>query len=199
MSLNLIMGARNGAKTKRDDNDFYATNPEAIKLFLERISKDKDFKLHSNIWECACGQGHISETLKKYNYNVNSTDLINRGYGTPYTDFLKIEKSMLAPFEKSCDILTNPPFKHALNFIYKSIELLSEGYYSCFFLKLNFLESKNRKILFENYPPKFIYIYSSRQQCALNANFEEYNARTHPYCWIIWQKGFKDETITRWI
>lgn len=37
--------------------------------------------LHKNVWECSCGQGHLSEVLNKNGYNVKSTDLIDRGYG----------------------------------------------------------------------------------------------------------------------
>lgn len=45
MSLNLIMGARNGAKNEREQNDFYATHPNAVKhlfgLYGKRIIKVK--------------------------------------------------------------------------------------------------------------------------------------------------------------
>ena len=42
--LNLIMGARNGAKTSREENDFYATNPKALDLFISAF----DEKLNQN-------------------------------------------------------------------------------------------------------------------------------------------------------
>ena len=40
------------------------------------------------------------------------------------------------------DILTNPPFKLAEQFVEKSFELIDEGNYAIFFLKVQFLESK---------------------------------------------------------
>ena len=61
----------------REKNDFYATNPRALEIAMP-VFKDI---LHSNVWECACGQGHLSEVLKNNGYNVKSTDLIDRGYG----------------------------------------------------------------------------------------------------------------------
>ena len=61
----------------REKNDFYATNPHALEIAMP-IFKDI---LHNNVWECACGQGHLSEVLKDNGYNVKSTDLVDRGYG----------------------------------------------------------------------------------------------------------------------
>ena len=56
---------------------FMQQNPHALEIAMP-IFKDI---LHNNIWECACGQGHLSEVLKANGYNVKSTDLIDRGYG----------------------------------------------------------------------------------------------------------------------
>lgn len=83
----------------REKNDFYATNPHALEIAMP-IFKDI---LHNNIWECACGQGHLSEVLKDNGYNVKSTDLIDRGYGG-VKNFLECDDI----FEG--DILTNPPY-----------------------------------------------------------------------------------------
>ena len=62
---------------EREKNDFYATNPHALEIVMPMF---KDI-LHNNVWECACGQGHLSNVLKNNGYNVKSSDLIDRGYG----------------------------------------------------------------------------------------------------------------------
>jgi len=41
------------------DNDFYATHPDSVRLFLEQLKKD-GIDLPSDIYEPAAGQGHIS-------------------------------------------------------------------------------------------------------------------------------------------
>lgn len=69
------IGASNHTDKDREINDYYATPPAAIDCLLEKATLDK------NIWECACGQGHISKRLIELGYNVKSTDLIDRGYG----------------------------------------------------------------------------------------------------------------------
>ena len=190
------LGARNFALEERETNDYYATNPESLKIFLERLKKDQ-IKLSFNIWECACGEGHLSKVLKENGYMVLSTDLIDRGYGS-VLDFLKYDGKY------SGDILTNPPYKYAKEFVEHAINCILEGNYVIMFLKLQFLEGKARKLLFEKYPPKYVYVFSERQRCVMNGDFSKYNNKGDmhgavAYCWYVWQKGFKGEPIIRWI
>lgn len=196
MNLNLIMGARNGAKNVREENDFYATNPEAVTDFLIALDRD-DVELNKYIWECACGEGHMAEVFKDNSYIVHATDLIDRGYGISGVDFLTTYD--LPNGYDGYDIFTNPPFKLAEKFAYRGNQILGKGCKLGLFVKIQFLESKSRKKLFEKYPPKYIYVYSERQQCSMNGDFENLKAKTQCYCWVIWEKDYKGETITRWI
>ena len=195
MKLNLTMSAGKRADGKhRQENDYYATEPNAVRIFLNKLKKD-GVTLNKNIWECACGEGHMAEVFKEYGYTVMSTDLIDRGYGKVQNflehDLLKIFKT---------DIFTNPPFKQATEFAYKGIETLgTAGDKLGLFLKIQFLESQERRKLFDKYPPKYIYVYSDRQQCSMNGDFENLKAKTQAYIWIIWEKGFKGEPVVRWI
>ena len=193
MSLNLIMGARNGAKNIREENDFYATNPQAVRQFLRQLLIDKVY-LSPWIWECACGEGHMAEVFREFGRTVYATDLIDRGYGIPNVDFLTTYD-----YPNGYDIFTNPPFKLAEKFAYRGNQILQKGCKFGLFVKIQFLESKSRKKLFEKYPPKYIYVYSERQQCSMNGDFENLKAKTQCYCWVIWEKDYTGETITRWI
>ena len=56
------LGASNHSSKEREINDFYATDPYSLKIFLEALKRD-NIELHKKIWECACGQGHLSEVL----------------------------------------------------------------------------------------------------------------------------------------
>ncbi len=76
----VTLGASNHSDKDREKDDFYATDPNALEIFLDKLKQD-NIKLHKDIWECACGQGHLCEVLKKHNYNVYSTDKVDRGYG----------------------------------------------------------------------------------------------------------------------
>jgi len=176
---------------KREENDFYATNPKALTLFLNRLNQD-GITLNKQIWECACGEGHLSKELLKNGYEVLSSDLINREYGE-VKDFLKCDKIF------NGDILTNPPFKLAEQFIEKAMGLLKEKNKLVLFLKIQFVEGQRRKKLFEKYNIKYIYAHSSRQQCSKNADFEHLNATTQFYAWYIFEKGYVGDTTLRWI
>lgn len=82
-SIFATLGASNHTEQERELNDFYATEPKAVGLLLQRE------KFSEKIWEPACGQGHISKVLMAHGYKVLSSDLVNRGYGYTGVDFLK--------------------------------------------------------------------------------------------------------------
>lgn len=67
------------------------------------------------------------------------------------------------------------------------------------FLKLTFMESKSRKELFEKYPFKTLYVFSSRKNCAKNGDFIKNPSSAVAYGWFIWEKGFKGDPIIKWI
>lgn len=95
------------------------------------------------------------------------------------------------------DILTNPPYKYAKEFVEKAIELT--GGKVIMFLKVQFLESKSRRALFQKYPPKYVYVSSSRLRCAMNGDFERYaKSNAISYAWYVWEKGFTGEPTLRW-
>ena len=188
-SIYKTLGASNHTDKERENNDYYATEPKAIELLcdLETFSP--------TIWECACGEGHLSKVLIGRGYKVISSDLIDRGYGKGDIDFLKCDK------EFDGDIITNPPYKYAKEFVEHALEIVTNGHKVAMFLKVQFLEGKARKELFEKHPPKTIYVSSSRLLCAKNGDFKKMRdggGSAVAYAWFIWEKGFKGDTIVRW-
>ena len=128
-------------KSDAEVNDYYATEPKATELLLENEQFSPD------VWECACGEGHISEVLKAHGYSVRSSDLIGRGYeGAEVLDFFKTTYN-------DADIITNPPYKYAKEFIEHALDISPDGTKVAMFLKLTFLEGQGRRELFKNSPP----------------------------------------------
>lgn len=189
----VTLGASSHSEGEREQDDYYATDPEALKVFLNRIDED-GIRLHKNVWECACGEGHLSEVLKSRGYSVKSTDLVDRGYGSGNTDFLKS-----IPDSWCGDILTNPPYKYAKEFVEKALEVTRTGAYTVMFLKIQFLEGQGRRELFKKYPPKYVYVNSKRQICYINGNMSKKLSSASCYCWFVWEKGFLGEPVIRWI
>ena len=187
--LYTTLGASNHVKEDREINDYYATDPKAMELLL----KEENFS--KNIWECACGGGHISEVLKNNGYNVINTDIVDCGYSnTKIVDFLE---SPSIKFDG--DIITNPPYSKALDFCKKALETVDEGHKVAMFLKLLFLEGKARKEFFTIFPPRTVYVSSSRIKCAKNGKFDCVGSSAIAYAWFVWEKGYKGDTVIKWI
>ena len=180
----------NNRKVDAEINDYYATEPKAVELLLE----NENFNHY--VWECAAGGGHISNVLEAAGYNVKSSDIIDRGYKyTEIIDFLKTTKN---DFDYPRDIITNPPYKYAKEFVKHALDISMDSTKVAMFLKLTFLEGKARKELFKKYQPKKVYVFSSRVCCGKNGEFNSLNNAV-AYAWFVWEKGFKGDTVIKWI
>lgn len=179
------MGASNHSKKERHIDDFYATDPIAVEKLLEVES------FNNPILECCCGEGHISEVLINNGYEVRSEDLYDRGYGIPNKDFFKREHWY-------GDIITNPPYKQALEFVKHSLDVIKGNSKVAMLLRIQFLEGQERYKFFKENPPKKVYVFSKRIQCAKGGKFEKVSSAMC-FAWFIWEKGFKGEPVIRWI
>ena len=186
------LGASNHTDKERPSDDYYATDPVAIDVLL----KDGNVKLSEEVWECASGGGCLSKRLKHYGYSVLSTDLVDRGYGTGGVDFLACTEMF------DGDIITNPPYKLAQEFIQHALELIPNGRRVFMFLKIQFLEGKKRRELFDSGCLKTVYVSSSRILCAKNGDFERMRnggGSAVSYAWYEFEKGYKGGTTIKWI
>ena len=137
-SIYATLGASNHVEEEREEHDFYATNPVAMELLLELESFDK------NIWEPAAGQKHLSNVLESHGHNVRSSDLIVRTEGVEQLDFFNTNEKW------DGDIITNPPYKYAQEFVEHSMELIPDGKKVAMYLKIQFLEGIKRRKMFKN-------------------------------------------------
>ena len=181
-ALSIVGSSRNNGD--REENDFYPTPTYAVEELLRRE------KFNGNIWECACGEGDISEVLIKNGFDVISTDLIDRGYGKQL-DFLKSNI-------QSDNIITNPPYKLALQFILKAKQQSNSKI--AMFLKTVFLESTSRYEMFQDaeYPLKTIYQFSKRVSLYKNGKKMK-NSGMIAYAWYVWDKDYKGKPTIEWI
>lgn len=185
------LGASNHTEHIRSKNDFYATPPLAIQQLLDIE------KFNNKVWEPACGMNHITNELRKKGYNVRCSD-INKMIDDPsieIIDFLNCNEKW------DGDIITNPPFKYANQFVEKSLELINKGSKVIMFLKIQFLEGAKRYKIFKENPPKIVYIAANRYGCSETGQFNKDGniGSAICYCWYIWEKGFKGDPIIKWI
>jgi hypothetical protein len=139
---------------RRAADDFYETPAQAVKLFTRAE------KFEGPIWNPSCGRGSISKVLENEGYTVHSTDLVDRGYGKGGVDFLTCQKPRFA-FN---NIITNPPFEHAVDFAVRALGMADRKV--CLLCRLLWLEGKKRRKLFERYPLAKVWVYSSRVSCS---------------------------------
>ncbi len=168
----------------RQNEDFYTTGDNAISS-LEDV-----YTLPQKIWECACGNGRLSEQLIENGHQVYSTELFKRGYGKQGVDFLKQKK-----MPKSIDcIVTNPPYSQAVEFCLHALDLVSKKKgVVAMLLKLTFLESQNRfNNLFADKPMTYVFPFVSRLSCYKNDDRSKNNALM-PFAWFVWDNSVKND------
>ena len=174
---------------ERVENDYYATPPESTIALLERE------KFFGGILEPCCGEGHISEVLKDYGYDVVSNDLVDRGYGEFNENYLKTDKL------KATNVITNPPFKYAKEFIEKSLQDTTGKV--AMFCKIQLLEGVSRRDLFENSPLRTVYVFTKRQNPLRNGIPVDENgkkwASTMCFAWFVWEHGYEGKPSIEWI
>ncbi len=176
----------------RMENDFYATNPLSTKALLEVEN------FIGNIYEPACGEGHISKILEEYGYKVYSSDLIDRGYGQSNTDFLSENNAKWSGVD---NVVTNPPFNLFQEFAEHALKLATDKV--ILFGKLQALEGKKRATFMQNSPLKTVYVFKSRQNPLRNGSPVDEKgkpwASTMAFAWFVWEKGYTGEPTIKWL
>ena len=126
----------------------------------------------------------------KNGFQVHSTDLIDRGYGKQ-NDFF--ESDFVAD-----NIVTNPPYKLALEFVLKSKQQSRNKI--AMFLKTVWLESDSRYEMFQDkeFPLKTVYQFSKRVTLYKKGEKMK-NSGMISYAWYIWDKNYVGKPTIEWI
>ncbi|CAL7867269.1 Conjugal transfer protein [Fusobacterium necrophorum subsp. funduliforme] len=176
---------------KHDKNreilDFYATDRRATTELLKRETFRKV------IYEPACGQGHIGKILEEWGYKVKAEDIRHRGYGNgKEVDFFTVK-------ENDLDIITNPPYFCANEFLFHALHISKEKVKIAMLFRLAFLEGQKRYELYKECPPKRVYVFSKRLNCAKNGDFDKYKGSAIAFAWFLWEVGYHGKTELMWI
>lgn len=137
-SLNASRMVGGNSAYGRTKADFYPTPADATLALIKAL----DLPVGTRVWEPACGEGHMVDTLEKCGYFVIGAD-IKSG-----VDFLTAEF-------RPCDwIITNPPFSIADKFIERCL------YFNrpfALLLKSQYWHARKRLALFQKHPPTTIF------------------------------------------
>jgi hypothetical protein len=164
--------------------DFFPTPRWATKALVDHEV------FEGRVWECACGNGAMSEVLSEAGYDVTSSDLYDRGYGTGGVDFLASE-------QHTENVVTNPPYNAAEGFLHKALESSSSKV--ALLLRLAFLEGINRQhSIFLEKPPARVWVFSERITF-YPAGAERKGSGTTAYAWFVWDKKSAGQTELKWL
>ena len=166
-----------------DGPDFFPTPAWATHALID----NEDFR--GDIWECACGDGTMSEVLETTGNRVISSDLHNRGYGEADHDFLD-------SWRKAPNIITNPPYNAAEGFVRAGLERAGKKF--ALLLRLAFLEGANRqRTIFTDAPPSRVWVFSERITF-YPAGAVQKGTGTTAYAWFVWDKDTNSGTELKW-
>lgn len=163
----------------RQGRDFWRTPAVAIWPLLARIHFDRV------IWEPAAGDGDISKILIDAGYSVISTDI---AYGGDFLQSTHLQAST---------IITNPPFRLALQFAQHAHDLNAKT--AALLLPLSFLSGVGRARFLRDHRPARILVFGRRIPFGRGTENALRGGITS-FCWVVWQ-GWTDceQTKIEWI
>lgn len=178
---------------KRNKNDYYQTPYSMTKQLLEVEN------FEGKILEPSCGAGAIVKVLRDHKKSVDYCDLNNdfslTGIFKNFKDFINDD------FDRYDNIITNPPFSLAKEFILKAKQIANNKI--AMLLPLNYLHGVSRyNEIYKDttFPLKAVYVFC--RYGLLEDTIREdgtYKAGMMVYAWYIWDKSYKGEPVIRWL
>jgi hypothetical protein len=166
------------AATADWDPDFFPTWPWGFRAGAELVKRFDP--MAEIVWENACGHGSGAHGLRDYFPSVICSDLVDYGYGQVH-DFLSDAPAPVAAPEW---IITNPPFRHAPEFVTRSLNVATRGV--AMFLPTRALEGIARyRLLYEIAPFHILAPFSERIPLHKGRLVKKGRTATF-YSWFIW-------------
>lgn len=172
--------SRNGYDDGLDDLDPYFTCREAIESLII-LEGDR---LPRRLWEPAAGDGAIVRPLRETGRFVVASDIHDYGLdGCAINDYLTAASPLGVQ-----GIITNPPYKKALQFAEKA---LREVPYVALLVRSNFDIEGVKRMAFRAQDPS-TRIWRSARRLPMMHRYGWTGKRAlsnTPYCWQVWERG----------
>lgn len=177
--------------SERIKHDFYATPIDVVTNILSNYDLSNK---GTTVLEPSAGNGNVSALIKTFYPEKNVTsieiresellNLLDCSDSVIIGDFLKMDVDTRFDI-----IIGNPPYIYALEFVKKSLELLSDDGVLIFLLRTAFLESKLRYLFWQENPLTELYTLSKRP------SFTGKGTDATSYSWFVWDKGSTTQKI----
>lgn len=170
---------------ERDEFDWYV-EPRECSLALFRHEN-----FFGKVWDPACGSGRIIEIAKYCGIEAVGSDIVTRSeYCEREIDFL----GGVASYPDFLNIVMNPPFKHAEEFVRKAIDIAPASGKIAAILPIVWLAGFSSK---RNWLPlsplRKVFPISPRPSMPPGAVIragERPGNGTKDFCWLVWEKGY---------
>lgn len=169
-------------------SDYYVTPVGSIQQFLQAFNAVENIFQNEGITILdPCAGGDVKnpmsypEALTKEGVdplNISTVDIREDSLAEIKGDFLTLDQG---EFDV---VISNPPFKLAIEFIEHSLRHTVEDGFVIMLLRLNFFETKTRKPFFERNMPKYAFVHHKRMSFT-----EDGKTDSVAYMHCVWQKG----------
>jgi hypothetical protein len=169
--------------------DAYFSPPEAAFSLLDIEAA----YLPTCIWEPAAGDGALVRPFEALGHTVIASDIADYGLAGCATG---VDYLTAAPQPAAEGIVTNPPFKLAVQFAEKA---LKEAPYLALLLRTNFLEGAARLPFFRKHQPARIWISSRRLPMMHRHGWQGPRAPNNTcFAWFVWDARSERKCVVDW-
>lgn len=180
----------------RDSLDYFPTPPWATRALAEIVIPALGLSLiGQRIWEPACGEGHMVETLAEYSHRIVASDVHDYGYTQRVGSFVGAGPDVMV--SQSCDwVITNPPFNLAEAF-FERARVEAPGV--ALLVRTSWLESGERYArIFQQRAPSLTAIFSERVPM-VKGRWDPKASTATSYCWLVWHAKARGFPRIMWI
>ncbi|ACL61078.1 type I restriction-modification system subunit M [Methylobacterium nodulans] len=161
--------------------DFFPTPPWATRALCELLRERGVPIGGQQVWDPACGEGHMAGPLADYFRHVEASDVFDYGRGYRVTDFL----DPAGHADRPDWIITNPPFSTSLEFALIALPLARVGV--ALLVRTSWLEGGERYAkLFGPTPPSLVAQFCERVPMT-RGRWDPAATTATSYTWVVWR------------
>ena len=173
---------------RKEISDYYITPVNKIEDFLKEFIKYEKLTDDKILDPCAGGDNlhpmsYPTAIQNILHMNVDTIDIREDSLANLKMDYLNYNVK-----DKYNIIITNPPFVLAKEIINKALDDVKENGFVIMLLRLNYLGSKDRKILWDKQLAKYIFVHHRRISFTDDGRTDSIE-----YAHFVWQKGYYPE------
>jgi len=160
------------------DYEWYTETPECVDRFLDAEP------LEGMTWDPACGRGNIPSRIIARGGEACGSDVVDRCSGKyAIHDFLD---NYVTIVNATHNIVTNPPFSLAVDFVRRGLELVSGKV--VVLQRLAWLEGKERGKFFAEAPLHHVWVHSGRQSMPPGGSNIKPTGGKMAYAWFVFRR-----------